>query len=258
MRGALIDLARSVPARARRVVKRLVPAPLGDRAWKRARRLASGRLRFGLLWRKTPVGRVFGFDRGTPIDRRYIEEFLAGNAADVRDRVLEVGDSTYTSRFGGDRVTQHDVLHVEEGHAGASLVGDLSRPGTLPPDAFECILCTQTLQFVYEPRVAIANLHRALAPGGVLLATFPGISQISRYDMDRWGEFWRFTTLGARRLFSEAFPDEQVEVEARGNVLAAIAYLHGLAAEELTPAELGASDPDYELVVLVRAVKAVP
>ena len=104
-------------------------------------------------------------------------------------------------------------------------------------------------------QAAIANAHAALKPGGVLLTTFPGISQISRYDMDRWGDYWRLTTLSAKRLFAGVFPIDHISVEAYGNVLVAVAFLHGLAAEELRKNELDYRDIDYELLITARAVK---
>jgi hypothetical protein len=87
------------------------------------------------------------------------------------------------------------------------------------------------------------------------LVTVPGISQIVRYDMDRWGDYWRFTTLSARRLFEAAFPSGDVAVEAHGNVLVATAFLHGLTTRDLRPDELDYRDPDYEVLITVRAVK---
>jgi len=135
------------------------------------------------------------------------------------------------------------------------MVGDLATGNGIPQATFDCMILTQTFLFIYDVRAAIVNSYRALKRGGVLLATFPGISQISRYDMDRWGDYWRFTTLSARRLFEEVFPAANVTVEAYGNVLAAIAFLHGLAAEELKPHELEYRDRDYEVVITVRAVK---
>lgn len=220
--------------------------------WKRWR--AASRVRFGTLRTVAPTSRVFGLDRGLPIDRYYIEKFLAEHAADIQGRVLEVADATYTRRFGGDRVVASDVLYALPGHVTATVVGDLSRGDGLPSDAFDCIILTQTLQFVYDVRAAAQHLYRMLKTGGVLLATVPGISQISRYDMDRWGEFWRFTTLSARRLFEEVSPTD-VRVEAHGNVLAATAFLHGLATDELRLDELDAFDPDYELLIAIRVVK---
>lgn len=240
-------------------LKALLPAPA--RHWLRAKfqRLTIwppvGSVRFGDLRRLKPISRVFGFDRGLCIDRYYIENFLAKHAEDIRGHVLEIGDDTYTRRFGGDRVARSDVLHVQEGNPKATIVADLTCADSIPSDTFDCIIFTQTLQFIYDVRAAIRHLHRILKPSGVLLATFPGISQISRYDMDRWGDYWRFTTLSARRLFEEVFPPGNVTVRAYGNVLAAVAFLHGLSAEELRREELDYHDPDYELIITVRAVK---
>ncbi|HWX08352.1 MAG TPA: methyltransferase domain-containing protein, partial [Gaiellaceae bacterium] len=201
-----------------------------------------------------PVGRVFGFDRGLPVDRWYIERFLADQAADIRGRVLEVAERTYTDRF-GTAVTRSDVLHLQEGH-GATIVGNLATGEGIPVEAFEAIVLTQTLQFVYEVRDAIRVLHRALVPGGVLLLTVPGISQLSRHDVDRWGEFWRFTRQSLERLLVEAFASGSVDVHSHGNVKATVALLHGLASEDLAPGDLEAADADYELIITARAVKA--
>jgi SAM-dependent methyltransferase len=240
-------------------LKALLPVPA--RRWLRAkqRRLEQwppvGFVRFGSLRRLQPISRVFGFDRGLCIDRYYIENFLAQHAEDIQGHVLEIGDDTYTRRFGGEGVVRSDVLHVWDDNPKATIVADLTCANHIPSDTFDCIIFTQTLQFIYEMRAALWHLCRILKPNGVLLATFPGISQISRYDMDRWGDFWRFTTLSARRLFEEVFPPENVTVKAYGNVLAAVAFLHGLAAEELKREELDYHDPDYELIITVRAVK---
>ena len=134
-------------------------------------------------------------------------------------------------------MTHCDVLHVEAGHPGATIVADLADAGGIPSETFDCIICTQTLQHIYRVQDVVATLHRVLKPGGVLLVTVPGISQISRFDMDRWGDYWRFTTLSTRRLCEGYFPPANVTVEAHGNVLTVVAFLHGLAAEDLYPEE---------------------
>ena len=244
--------ARAVAARAlrlgARVVRRLAsPSAMGKGP-------GVGRVRFGDLRRLQPVSREFGFDRGRPVDRHYIEAFLAERAGDIHGRVLEVGDDTYTRRFGGSRVSRADVLHVEP-VPGATFVGDLAGASDLPSEAFDCVVLTQTLHLIYDVRAAATTIHRILRPGGQLLATAPGISQIAR---DQWGAYWcwSFTTLSLRRLLVDAFPGGEVIVEAHGNVLAATAFLQGLAAEELTAEELAYRDPAYELLITARARKA--
>jgi SAM-dependent methyltransferase len=239
----------------KRLARRILPPSIRRGAARLAQWPPVGGVRLGQLRRLAPVDRDWGSTRGTPIDRYYIETFLKSNEADIRGRVLEIGTDAYTRRFGGDRVDRADVLHVSERRPGVTIVGDLTKPGQVPEEAFDCILLTQTLQFVYDLRAALESSQRALRPGGVLLATVPGISQISRYDMDRWGDYWRFTTLSTEKLFGEVFPSEELAIRAHGNVLASVAFLHGLATEELEPAELDHEDPDYQLLITVRARK---
>jgi SAM-dependent methyltransferase len=206
------------------------------------------------LRRVDPVSRVFGLDRGLPVDRWYIERFLERNAGDIRGAVLEVGDDRYTRRYG--RPTRSDVLNVQPDLPATTICADLADPETLPEATFDCIICTQTLQFLYDLQSGVRGLRRMLKPEGVALCTVPGISQISRYDMDRWGDYWRFTTLSAQRLFDVEFGARNVEVETFGNVLAAVAFLEGISAEELSQRELESVDPDYQLAITVRASAA--
>lgn len=210
---------------------------------------------FGSLSSTTPASRVFGLDRGTPINRYYIEQFLAGRGELIRGRVLEVGSSEYSRRFGSGRVASFDVLHAPPGNPSATLIGDLTDPASLPAAAFDCFICTQTFDCIFDLQRAVRGAHQLLKPGGVLLATMCGISQVSRYDMERWGDYWRFTTASAARLFEPVFAGG-VETASCGNVLAAMALLQGLAVEDLPDATLlDEYDADYQLVVTVVARK---
>ena len=213
--------------------------------------------------RLTPISTAYGFDRGQPVDRYYIDAFMQrfGSFPDyapgvIRGRVLEVGGRDYVDRFGGG-LEQVDVLHESDANPEATIVGSLTEPGVLPADSFDCIVCAQTLHVIYDVRTALAHMHQALRPGGVLLVTAPGITRSCLPDRDHWGDWWRFTSLSLERLLEEAFPAGEIHVEAYGNILAAVAFLHGLAAEELRPRELAVRDPDFELVVVGRAAKAV-
>jgi SAM-dependent methyltransferase len=214
-----------------------------------------GWVRFGSLRRLQPISPDYGNSRGLEIDRYYIEKFLSEFSSDVRGHVLEIKHNAYTVRYGADRVTRSDVLHPVEGHPDATIVADLSRADHLPAEMFDAIIFTQTLQVIYDIRTVIATLHRILKPGGVLLATASGMAQLSLEDFDKWGEYWRFTSLSARLLFEEAFSPGNVTVRSYGNVLAAISFLEGLAVEDLTKEELDAVDRAYEVLIAVRAVK---
>jgi glycosyltransferase involved in cell wall biosynthesis len=210
---------------------------------------------FGDLRRVRPISPNFGFDRGgKPVDRRYIEDFLSRNAEVIRGRVLEVGDNAYTLGYGGARVTQSDVLHVSADNPRATLVGDLAEGQNLPSEAFDCIVLTQTLHLIFDMGKAIATLHRMLKPGGVLLLTVPGVSSV---DSGEWGPswYWSLTPAALNRLLGGRFDEENISMTDYGNVLAAVAFLHGLAEHELSPAELDAHDPQYPVIVAARAVK---
>ncbi|MFO7964790.1 MAG: methyltransferase domain-containing protein [Desulfobacterales bacterium] len=243
MIDSLRFLANLIPVSARRALVRYT------------RRPPVGWVRFGDFRRLHPISPQWGSERGKPIDRYYIEQFLAAHSADIRGRVLEIGDDAYTRMFGGSGVIQTDVLHVAENRSNVTIIGDLTDAGHIPSDSFDCIILTQTLQFIYDLRSAIRTLYRILQPGGVVLVTIPGISKSSRYDMERWGYYWSFTTMSVRRLFETAFPTDRVEVRAHGNVLAAVGFLHGLATRELKKEELDFEDPDYELLITLRAVR---
>jgi glycosyltransferase involved in cell wall biosynthesis len=248
------------PARAAKsMIKRSVSAGALEtlRRWTEngASGPSPGRVRFGDFRRLQPFDRRRGFERGLPIDRHYIEVFLEGHAADIRGRVLEIGDNSSTWRFGRDAVRQSDVLNVAPGDPKTTLVGALEAGDELPSGRFDCILFIETLHRLYDFRAGLRTLHRMLKPGGVLLATFPGITKTDRPEDGGTSGYWSFTPLSARRAFEEVFPAGSCQVDACGNVLAATAFLWGLAAEELDATELERKDPEYPVTLTVRARK---
>jgi SAM-dependent methyltransferase len=208
---------------------------------------------FGGLRYPTPINPAFGRGHGTPVDRYYIERFLDANKDVIGGRVLEVGDATYTERFGHD-VIHSDVLHAT-GAPEATIIADLACATQIADSQFDCIILTQTLHYIFDMKAAISEVHRILRPGGCVLCTVPGISQISRWDMDRWGDRWRLTTLSARELFETSFAPESISVASHGNVLTSVCLLEGIVAEKLKARELDHHDEEYQLVVTIAATK---
>jgi SAM-dependent methyltransferase len=215
-----------------------------------------GGVNLGDLGRLSPVSKHWGFDRGTPIDRHFVGLFLRQHQDAVRGTVLEIGDDRYTREIGGDRVLDSQVLHVDQAHAGVTMVGDLARLDHVPSGQVDCAIITQTLQFIPDVEAAVGTIHRLLRPGGVALVTVPAISRIDRDLEGRWATEWSFTRRSMARLFGGVFGADQVTETVYGNVLVATAFLHGLAAEELTVEQLTHLDPDFEVLVGVRAVRA--
>ena len=230
--------------------------PRSIRLLARAARRAHGliTMRLGRIGSARPLSRNWGYDRGTPIDRHYIEDFLSRHASDVRGHVLEIQEDDYSRRFGGDRVTSQDILNVDMSNPRATIIGDLADPKTLPGDRFDCIILTQTLHLVFDMAAAIANVHRALRPGSVLLITVPGITPLDRYEfLDSW--YWSLTEPALQRLLSGPFPSEDVSLETHGNLYAATAFLHAAAIEEVSRGKLDKSDRAYPVTIAARAIK---
>jgi SAM-dependent methyltransferase len=204
-----------------------------------------------ILQRTSPLSTDWGYDRGTPIDRYYIEDFLNDNKADIRGRVLEIKDSTYSRRFGSG-VTRFEVLDIDASNPEATMLADLSKADDIPSDAFDCFILTQTLQLIFDVRSTIQNAYRLLRPNGVLLVTVPSLSRIVT---DAPEDFWRFTPDSCARLFGDVFGAENVALKSYGNVLACCAFLQGMAHEELPGPNLSKHDDLFPLIVSVRAVK---
>lgn len=213
--------------------------------------------RWGHSLRRThPIRRDFGWQAGQPIDRYYTEtHFLPAYSRDIRGQVLEIGDNRYTKQFGDGHVSRSEILHLHAGSPGSTINGDLTRAPHILSNSFDCVILTFTLQFIYDVPAALRTVARILKPGGVALVVVPGITQIARYDMDNWGEYWRFTSLSARLLFEESFRPEDITVSTYGNVLTATASLQGLISSELRREELDFYDRDYEVLIGVRAIK---
>ena len=256
-------MADERPSVARRAARRLLPAPMRASIHRRYQRLSPPRpiARLGTPRRLLPVSREFGSDRGSPIDRYYIDDFMCRHSGAseyapgaIHGHVLEIGEDTYTRRFGLgiDRV---DVLDASPENPRGTIVADLADGSNLPSDTYDCIVCLQTLLLIYDVKAAIRTMHRILKSGGTALVTVPGISQICRPDVDSWGDYWRFTTLSARRLFEEVFEPANVTVDCYGNVLTASAFLYGLATEDMSRRELDLHDPDFQVTIGIKAVK---
>jgi SAM-dependent methyltransferase len=229
---------------------RRLPPDRARQANHKLRRLARP-ARLGTL-RKGPFSHNFGYDRGTPVDRYYIEHFLWTRRELVRGRVLEVKDSTYTDRFDSG-VTHRDILDLDSSNPQATFIADLAAADTIPEGTFDCFILTQTLQLIYDVRSAIAHAHRILKPGGALLVTVPTVSPV--VDDEDLTDYWRFTVASCGELFGETFGQDHVWVRGYGNLLTSIAFLAGMAREELTKLELTAQDQRFAMLVAVVATK---
>lgn len=196
-----------------------------------------------------PVSRAFGVDRGTAIDRYWIEPFLATHASSAAGHVLESGGTTYSERFYPNMKASEMEISVQTKPNG--VVCDLEVGNHALDGIFDVMIATQLFNFIFDVRAALAHAAAMLRPGGLLVGSVAGITQVSRFDADRWGHYYSFTEQSWRKLLAQHF--DSVTVETRGNVDTACAFLNGLCAEELDPALLAEHDPDYPVSVLFAA-----
>jgi SAM-dependent methyltransferase len=210
-------------------------------------------VRWGSLRRLEPVSASWGSERGTPVDRYYINRFYGAHRDLIRGHVLEVRDPRYTRQF-GHGVTSVDIVDIDPRNDGASIVADLAETDSLPPEAFDCAVVPQTLVYVSDPVAATANLWRSLRPGGALLITVPVITRLDRaaLDIDRW----HLTAAGLEEVVRRGCPGGEYSVQAHGNPVVAVAFLHGLALEELRSNELDSHHPLFPIVATAVVRKA--
>jgi SAM-dependent methyltransferase len=199
-----------------------------------------------------PLSDHFGLDRGEPLDRYYIEAFLAEQREVIRGSVLEVQDDAYTKAYGADRVSMSAVVDIDVANQRATFIADLSEPASVPEDAYDCIILTQTLHLIRRPERCVENCYRGLRSGGTLLATAPSLSRVSPTYPD--ADFWRFTPAGIRELFERRWPDT-FSVHAFGNLRICIGFLVGQVVAEVPATVLDFRDPRFPLTVAVTAGK---
>jgi glycosyltransferase involved in cell wall biosynthesis len=240
------------------IAKRVVPNFLFRWAYRaglfQSYRPKVGSVRLGDIKRLKPISDSFGYDRGGPVDRYYIENFLQQQVDLIRGRVLEIGDNEYTMRFGGVNVSQSDILHVHADAPQATIIGDLTDLPQVDTNTFDCIILTQTLHLIYDFRSAIQTCHRILKPGGMLLLTSPGISPIDHGEWQKtW--YWSFNELSLERILTEYFPADRVTLQTFGNVFVATAFLYGMGQSELTQNQLDMQDSHYPVIITAKVYK---
>jgi SAM-dependent methyltransferase len=218
------------------------------------RRVTGHRVAWAPARRTMPISDPYGEERGTPVDRFYIDAFMKSMSDTIQGDVLEVQSPLYTRRFGGSKVTAAHVLDVDASNRRATVVADLCASGSLPSRAYDCVIVTQTMQYLADEAAALANIWQALRPGGVLLMTVPCLAALDPAYLD--ADYWRYTPAGLASRLRSVLPEAVVEVSAGGNVLACSAYLYGFAVEDLTEDELAVRDQRFPLTAFARVSKS--
>jgi len=215
-------------------------------------RKLSRRSKFQQFISVKPLSDVFGLDRGTPLDRVFIDRFLCQHREIISGDCLEVEESLYTRKFGQPGCVANVLKYTSTvgGSEKCEIVADLTQPESVPKAKFDTFICTQTLNFIFDLNPVIVSIHKLLKPGGYALITVAGISQISRYDYERWGDYWRFTDQSLLKLLSQCFDESNCIIESYGNVATACLFLQGFAYEDIHDKSiLDVSDNTYPVII---------
>lgn len=199
-----------------------------------------------------PANRHWGYPFGKPIDRRYIEDFLRNNRQYITGEVVEIADNYYTNQF-GRKISHAYALHVYGD--GNTIKGNLATGEGITENFCDCLICTQTLQFIFDLHSTVKNIYKILKPNGTALITVPGISQIDIDGYKRWGEAWRFTKQSLRHLFEESFDKDDIQVESFGNVKTAICFLYGMSQTDLSASDYAVNDEMYPVILTLMCRK---
>lgn len=124
------------------------------------------------------------------ITRKHLDIFLKKYA--TNERVLDIGSggSSYGVYFPNRLTVDVDPLRKPE------VVADIHK---LPfnENEFSFVLCTEVVEHVIDPSLAIKELYRVLKPGGTLILSTRFVYPIH----DSPNDYWRFTYFGMQRLF---------------------------------------------------------
>ena len=129
--------------------------------------------------------------------RAWLEAEAARAGTDLgRYRVLDVGCGIkpYLPYF---EPYAAEYVGVDLENPAADLEGSVE---ALPVEdaSFDLVLCTQVLEHVTDPDIAVRELHRVVAPGGRVLASTHGVQVYHPSPTD----YWRWTHTGLERLFA--------------------------------------------------------
>lgn len=243
--------------KAKVALRKIIPDPL-VRGYKIRRQRDNyvpsvGKIEFGDFRRLKPMSHDFGYARGGPIDRYYIEKFLAQHAADIKGHVLEMEDNKYTLRYGQKKVAKSDILDVNLGNRKATIIADLTDARHIPANSFDCVILAHFISMIHDYNSALRTIHRILKRSGVLLLT-SGVGFKMPRNPDHM-VYWNISDACFKKILGEYFPLEKITTRRHGNVLTMSCFLYGVGRGELSAREFDHDDIDYPVIFSVRAVK---
>lgn len=181
--------------------------------------------------------------------RFYTDTFIHENRQYIKGSVLEVGHPRYSLMF-KENIENRDVLHaVPNENNAATIIGDLATGENIPVEKYDCFILTHVLTSIFKIEDALRHAYGAIKPGGVLLIVCTTLAQVSLYDMERWGDYWRVTDKCLESLILAACPDAGYTVSSYGNLAVGLGQILQIGAEFFPENAFAPHHPAYPLIV---------
>ncbi|TSC58898.1 MAG: type 11 methyltransferase [Candidatus Peregrinibacteria bacterium Greene0416_19] len=149
------------------------------------------------------------------ITRPRIHAFLKKYASEKKTLDVGCGSALYGNHF-PNRIT----LDIEARPGiKTDIVGDAHNLHMIDDASFDVVLCTEVLEHLHTPSMAIAEFRRVLKPGGLLLLTTRFIFPL--HDVP--GDYYRYTKYGLRHLLRDF---EILELQEEANTIETLAVLY--------------------------------
>ncbi len=150
--------------------------------------------------------------------RRLFQQWLS-QLPDQSLSVLDVGGRIQPYR---PLLNRRESKYVAVDIRRSPLVNVVANAEQIPfqDEQFDLVICTQVLQYVPDPRRAIAEMFRLLKPGGHLLLSVP-----AAYPRDSEQEYWRFLPHALKTLVA---PFGMAEIAAEGGSITGLCRTIGV------------------------------
>lgn len=98
---------------------------------------------------------------------------------------------------------------------------------------FDVAVCPQVLKYVDDPVRVLSEIHRELAPDGVVLLATHGVFLYHPDPPTSDRDYWRWTHSGPARIFPESGTYAEIEIIPQFNVISCLGYVTAQFADEL-------------------------